>query len=94
MIIGRVEGAIYSTIHHPFYANRRLLIVRQLDIHGRPTPDYLIAVDSVDAGMGETVLVINEGNSARQVMDDPVAPVRSVIVGIIDEIQVAGEEKA
>jgi ethanolamine utilization protein EutN len=48
----------------------------------------LVAIDSVDAGVGQIVLVIDEGNSARQVIDDPTAPVRSVIIGIVDEITV------
>jgi microcompartment protein CcmK/EutM len=46
----------------------------------------LVAIDSVDAGPGQTVLVIDEGNSARQVVNDPQAPIRSVIIGIVDEI--------
>jgi ethanolamine utilization protein EutN len=48
---------------------------------------YLIAVDSIDAGSGETVLVLDEGNSARQVVNDSTAPIRSVIIGIVDEVQ-------
>ena len=86
MILGRVCGSIYSTINHTFYDNRRLLLVDHLDIEGRPTGKYLIAVDSVGAGAGETVLVIDEGNSARQVARDNSAPLRSIIVGIVDEV--------
>ncbi|RMF10271.1 MAG: hypothetical protein D6762_01880 [Candidatus Neomarinimicrobiota bacterium] len=85
MILGRVSGSLHSTIHHPFYANRRLLVVDKLDARGEPTGDYLIAVDAVDAGAGETVLVIDEGNSARQIVDDAMAPLRSIIVGIVDD---------
>lgn len=88
MIIGKVAGEIYSTINHPFYDHKKLLVVDKLDPKGEKTGDYLIAVDSVGAGFGETVLVIDEGNSARQVVDDPMAPVRSIIVGIIDEINI------
>lgn len=88
MIIGRVAGAIHSTINHPFYDNRRLLLVDRLDLRGEPTGQYLIAVDSVDAGAGETVLVIDEGNSARQVVGDDMAPLRSIIIGIIDAVTV------
>lgn len=88
MIIGRVAGEIYSTINHDFYNQKKLLVVDKLTLAGKPSGDYLIAVDSVDAGVGETVLVIDEGNSARQVVDDANAPIRSIIIGIIDEIQV------
>jgi ethanolamine utilization protein EutN len=86
MIVGKVRGTIHSTINHPFYDNKRLLIVDKIAPPGVKDGGYLIAVDSVDAGFGETVLVIDEGNSARQVVDDPSAPIRSIIVGIIDEI--------
>ena len=46
-----------------------------------------MAVDTVSAAVGQTVLVIDEGNSARQVVGDPTAPIRSVIVGIVDEVE-------
>ncbi len=86
MIIGRVSGAIHSTINHDFYNNHRLLIVDKLNPDGKPSGNYLIAVDSVGAGAGETVLVIDEGNSARQIVKDDSAPIRSIIIGIIDNI--------
>ena len=90
MIIGKVVGQIYSTINHDFYNHKRLLIVNKLTPSGLPEGNYLIAVDSVDAGVGETVLVIDEGNSARQVVKDTTAPIRSIIIGIIDEINYKG----
>lgn len=86
MILGKVCGTIHSTIHHPFYNNRKLLVVDKLDRDGNATGDYLIAVDSVDAGAAETVMVIDEGNSARQIVNDELAPIRSIIVGIVDEM--------
>jgi ethanolamine utilization protein EutN len=86
MILGKVFGAVYSTINHPFYDNRRLLLVEQLKKDGRSSGKYLIAIDTVDAGAGETVLIVDEGNSARQIVDDSSAPLRSVIVGIVDHI--------
>jgi ethanolamine utilization protein EutN len=88
LIIGRVAGEIYSTINHDFYNHKKLLVVDKLTPSGKQTGDYLIAVDSVDAGVGETVLIVDEGNSARQVVDDPNAPIRSIIIGIIDEVHI------
>jgi microcompartment protein CcmK/EutM len=88
MILGKVIGNIYSTINHPFYDAKKLLIVSKTDPAGQATGDYLIAVDSVDAGIDETVLVIDEGNSARQVVNDTSAPIRSIIVGIVDDIEI------
>jgi microcompartment protein CcmK/EutM len=88
MILGRVTGEIHSTINHPFYDSKKLLVVEKTDPSGKPTGDYVIAVDVVDAGVGEQVLVLDEGNSARQVFNSDNAPVRSVVVGIIDAIRV------
>jgi ethanolamine utilization protein EutN len=86
MILGIVRGSMYSTIQHAFYTNRRKLLVDYLDATGKPTGRYVIAVDAVDAGVGDRVLVNDEGNGARQVLDDPQGPVRSVIVGIVDDV--------
>ena len=88
MIIGRVCGNIYSTINHEFYDNKRLLIVEPLTVEGKSSGNYLIAIDSVDAGDGETVLVLEEGNSARQIVNDTTAPIRSIIIGIVDDIEI------
>jgi len=87
MILGRVTGEIHSTINHPFYDAKKLLVVEKIDPDGRPTGDYLIAVDAVDAGAGERVIVLDEGNGARQVLASADAPVRSVVVGIVDHVE-------
>jgi ethanolamine utilization protein EutN len=87
MILGRVCGTVVSTVQHPFYQGRKQLIVRACTPDGAFDGDrYVIAVDLVGAGVGETVLVEDEGNSARQLLDAKDAPVRSVIVGIVDEV--------
>lgn len=86
MILGKVCGAMHSTINHKFYDNRKILVVDKLDLEGKPTGEYIIAVDQVDAGAGETVLVIDEGNSARCIVKDDMAPLRSIIVGIVDQV--------
>lgn len=90
MILGIVRGSMYSTIQHPFYTTRRKLVVDYLDAEGKPTGRYVIAVDTVDAGVGNRVLVNDEGNGARQVLNDPNGPVRSVIVGIVDHVNIGG----
>ncbi len=86
MKIGRVAATVVSTIKHPALDGRRLLVVDLLDLEGAATGKDLIAVDAVGAGAGETVLVLDEGNGARQVLEAPEAPIRAVIVGIIDEV--------
>lgn len=86
MILGRVIGEVHGTIKHQFYEGRRLLVVEKLAQNGTSTGDYLIAADSVGSGADEIVLVLDEGNGARQVLQSADGPVRSVIVGIIDDI--------
>lgn len=87
MILGRVTGSVVSTIHHPIIEGRKLLLAERLDENGRPTGGYIIALDAVGAGFGETVLILDEGNGARQILDDAGAPVRSMVVGIVDGVQ-------
>jgi microcompartment protein CcmK/EutM len=88
--IGRVAGTVVATICSPIFEGRRLLMVDLLDDKGQATGRDLIAVDSVGAGAGEKVLILDEGNGARQVLQAPDAPVRAVVVGIIDEIESIG----
>jgi len=91
--IARVAGTVVSTINVPVYDNRRLLMCDLLDDRGNDTGGYIIAVDAVGAGYLETVLVLDEGNGARQVVGDPSAPIRAVVVGIIDQLVVDGEAR-
>ena len=86
MILGRVTGSVVSTIHHSIVDGRKLLLAERLDQNGKPTGGYLIALDGIVAGRGETVLILDEGNGARQILDDANAPVRSIVVGIVDEV--------
>jgi ethanolamine utilization protein EutN len=86
MIIGTVTGTIHSTINHPFYDGKKMLMVEKEGVDGNPSGDYLIAIDSVGAGVGQEVLVLDEGTSARQMVNSATAPVRSIIVGIIDAV--------
>jgi microcompartment protein CcmK/EutM len=89
VFIGQVTGEIVSTINHPDYVNRRLLVVDRLDESGAATGGYLVAVAAIDAGIGERVLVLDEGNGARQILDNAKAPVRSLVVGVVDSVDLA-----
>ena len=91
MRIGRVVGTVVSTIGSPALEGRRLLLCDLLDVAGEPDGSYLICVDTVGSGAGETVLILDEGNSARQVIGMPTAPIRAVVVGIVDQLAVDGE---
>lgn len=86
MILGTVRGHIVSTINHPFYTGKKMLIVEKEDFAGK-AGGYLVAIDGgVSAGVGERVLVIDEGNSARQIVKNKEAPLRSIIIGIVDRV--------
>lgn len=84
MILGRIVGSVVSTIHHSIVDGHKLLVAERLDAGGRPTGGYVIAFDAIGAGKGETVLILDEGSGARQILDDDAAPVRSIVVGIVD----------
>jgi ethanolamine utilization protein EutN len=86
---GRVAGTVVTTICSPAFEQKRLLFCDLLGEDMEPTGRYTIAVDSVYAGDGDTVLILDEGNGARQVTGIPEAPIRAVVVGVIDEIDLA-----
>lgn len=87
MYIGRVFGNVVATIKHPFFDGHKLMLVERLKPRGDAEARYDIAVDLVQAGPGDTVLVLDEGSSARQLLSaEPNGPVRAVIVGIVDNI--------
>ena len=86
MILGRITGSVVSTIHHPIVEGRTLLLAERLDASGKDTGGYIIAFDAIGAGQGETVLILDEGSGARQILDDAQAPVRSMVVGIVDAV--------
>ena len=89
MVIARVTGTVVTTISHPHYKGRRLLVVQPLSLPGQPADGDFLALDNTQAGIGDTVLVNREGSGARQVLENPDAAVISVIVGIIDSLDVA-----
>jgi len=85
--LGKVVGTVVSTIKAPIFEGRTLLLVDLLEPDGRAASGYLIAVDTVGAGSGETVLVLDEGSSARQIIGAPHGPLRAVVVGIVDAVE-------
>ncbi len=86
MKLARVVGTVVSTIQAEILDDRKLLLCDTLDAAGQPDGNYLIAVDVVGAGAGETVLLLDEGTSARQIVDRVTGPLRTVVVGIVDEL--------
>ncbi|MEA2086976.1 MAG: EutN/CcmL family microcompartment protein [Candidatus Caldatribacteriota bacterium] len=87
MILGKVIGNVISTIKLPVYQGYKILIVQPVNDKEEPQGESVLALDTVQAGVGDTVLVIDEGNSSRLIMNNSTAPVRTMIVGIVDAIK-------
>jgi ethanolamine utilization protein EutN len=85
MIVASVVGTVTSTVNHPVFDGERLLICDLID-GGETTGDYLICTDRVDAGHGDTVVILDEGSSARQMYGVSTGPIRSVVVAIVDDV--------
>jgi ethanolamine utilization protein EutN len=90
MKVGKVAGTVISTINIPVLDTHRLLLCDLEDFDGRPS-GYTIAVDVVDAGVGDTVLILDEGSSARQILGLEWGAIRAVVVGIVDQLVVDDE---
>jgi len=93
MYLCKVVGSIVSTIKHPAYQNKKILLVRPIAPDGTLKSGTMVAVDTVDAGVGDQVLVASEGRSAVEILGfKRRMPLRSVILGVIDRIEMSGEE--
>ncbi|MBN1550080.1 EutN/CcmL family microcompartment protein [bacterium] len=93
MFIGKVIGRVWATQKTPSLTGKRLLLVNRLN--GSPpseTSDITLAVcDKIDAGIGDTVLVMDEGGSARSILNLKNAPIRTVIVAICDSVSIGNQ---
>ncbi len=87
MILGKVIGNVVSTIKLPVYQGYKILIVQPVNDKEESQGKSVLALDTVQAGVGDTVLVIDEGNSSRLIMNNSAAPVRTMIVGIVDAVE-------
>jgi len=89
MILAKVVGTVVTTVSHAAFKHRRLLVVQPLTLEGGDGGGDFVALDNSQAGIGDTVLIIREGNGARQVLENKDACVISVIVGIVDSVYIA-----
>lgn len=87
MVIAKVVGTIVSTIKHSSYHGYKLQLVQPVNLPGESPEEVFVALDSAHAGVGDTVLVMREGNAARQITQIKDAPIISMIVGIIDSVE-------
>ena len=90
MFLATVVGDIVSVHKNERLHGKRLLLVRRLNLQAKPEGTETIALDVVSAGVGDNVLVVQEGSSARKLFDDQWLPVQAVIVGILDRVDVGG----
>ena len=88
MLLAKIVGTVVATRKDPRLVSNKLLIVRAIDPRGKGDGAYLVAVDTVDAGVGETVLVVS-GSSARMASGMKDCPVDAAIVGIVDAVEMA-----
>jgi microcompartment protein CcmK/EutM len=95
MFIGEVVGNAWGVQRHKTLKNQKLLLVRPIDpFTEEPLGPATMALDGgVDAGPGSVVLVVDEGGSARQILKDKEAPVRTLICGIVDQVCGGGRVK-
>lgn len=90
MFLADVVGTVVSPVQHPVLAGQKLLLLRPVTPDGRPTARTRIGIDRAQAGVGDRVLVIDEGNSARQILGDPTAAAKTLVVGIVDYVETGG----
>ena len=92
MFIARVVGDVVSTHRHENLGERKLQLVRRLDLDGKEEGAEVIALDVIGVGLGERVLVVQEGGAARALFKDKKIPVQAVIVGVVDHLDLAASE--
>ncbi len=87
MILGRVTGVVVATQKHYKLEGRKLLLVQPLDLGQRPRGIPVLAVDSVDAGEGDRVLVVQEGKSASMASGREDSPLDAAVVAVVDAVE-------
>jgi len=87
MILAKIVGTVVATRKDPRLVSCKLLVARPMDPRGKAEGSYLVAIDTVDAGVGETVLIVS-GSSARMAAGLKDCPVDAAVVGIIDNIDI------
>jgi ethanolamine utilization protein EutN len=91
MFLAQVVGTIVSPVQIPILDREKLLLLRPVSPDGRRSGKTRIGIDRAQAGVGDRVIVIDEGNSARQIVGDPKGAIKTVVVGVVDYVEVGGE---
>jgi microcompartment protein CcmK/EutM len=90
MVIGRVIGDVVATQKAPSHEGRKILMVQPLNLDGSERGEVLLALDAVDAGVGDRVLVVTEGWSAMTSVERPHSPIDMAVVGVVDTVTIDG----
>jgi ethanolamine utilization protein EutN len=78
---------MWAAVKHPAFQGRPLFVVQPLDENGKDAGTSFVAIDNVQAGIGDKVIVLTEGNGVRQILKQgDIVPIRSIIVGIVDQV--------
>ncbi len=93
MYLALVTGNLVATIKTKSHENYKILVIRPIDMHGRFIGESTIALDTAQAGVGDCVLILQEGNSIRSIMKDEDGAVDALIVGVVDFIEVEGKQR-
>ena len=88
MLIGRVVGEVVATHKHASHEGRKILLVQPLNLDGSDRGDAVLALDAVDAGVGDRVLLATDGWAASSAVGRPQTPIDMAVIGFIDEIEV------
>jgi ethanolamine utilization protein EutN len=87
--LARVIAQVVATQKHSFYEGQKTFLVKHVNLDSQEEGVPFVAVDRVQAGVGDLVLLMQEGSSARHMFNEPEAPVRSTIVGIVDHVEIS-----
>ncbi len=86
MKLCRITGSLHATVKSPRLEGRRIMIAQPLDAAGRDDGEALLALDEVDSGPGDMVLVMKEGGGARIVLGDDRSPVQCLVIAVVDDL--------
>jgi ethanolamine utilization protein EutN len=93
MLIGRVIGDVVATQKAPSHVGRKILVIQPLNLDGSDRGEAVLALDAVDAGIGERVLIVTEGFSAMTAVERPNSPIDMAVVGIVDSVDLVDDVK-
>ena len=89
MIIAKVVGNVVATQKHQSHEGKKILLIQPLDLEGQASGDPVLALDAVDAGVGDRVLVVQEGFSAMTSVGHVESPIDAAVIGVIDLVELA-----